>query len=207
MRNGWMRRALALGAVLSAGAVALLVTPSDAGTVVASATLVDIHGTEVGSALFTSRGGGFVEGRMVVTIDNAVTANAADFHGFHVHANDDDDDGDGSTDDGCVTVAPGVDTAPSTWFTQVDGHWDVGGHAHGSHTGDLPSVVRQSGGAVAITFNIDKFVAGQLPGKALIVHFGADDFGKHPGIGTSTTTGNAGARYACGRIVAGGRGR
>jgi Cu-Zn family superoxide dismutase len=174
---------------------------SGAGPAVASATLVDINGNEVGQALFTSRGDGSVVGKVSVTIDNAVTGNTAEFHGFHIHANNDDDTGDGSTDDGCVTFAPGTQPATSLWFTQVDGHWDVGGHSHGAHTGDLPSVIRQSDGEATIEFVVDKLVAGDLPGKALIVHFAADDFGKHPGVNTSSTTGNAGFRYACGEIV------
>ena len=180
---------------------------SGAGPAVASATLVDIHGAEVGQALFTSRGDGSVLGRVTVAIDNAVTANGAEFHGFHVHANNDDDTGEGNTDDGCITYAPGAEPATSAWFTQVDGHWDVGGHSHGAHTGDLPSLVRQSDGEATIEFVVDKLTAGGLPGKALIVHFLADDFGKHPSIGTSATTGNAGFRYACGEIVPTGSGR
>ncbi|HJR23952.1 MAG TPA: superoxide dismutase family protein [Acidimicrobiales bacterium] len=175
---------------------------SGAGPAVASATLVDINGNEVGQALFTSRGDGSVVGRVTVAIDNAVAGNPAEFHGFHVHANNDDDTGDGNTDDGCITFEPGTEpAAASAWFTQVDGHWDDGGHAHGAHTGDLPSLVRQSDGEATIEFVVDKLAAGQLPGKALIVHFAADDFGKHPSVGTSSTTGNAGFRYACGAIV------
>jgi Cu-Zn family superoxide dismutase len=202
-----LRRARWIGAAIAV-AVATVVTvavvspaTSGAGAAVASATLVDINGNEVGQALFTSRGDGSVVGKVSVTIDNAVTANAAEFHGFHIHANDDDDTGDGDTGDGCVTFAPGAQPAPSLWFTQVDGHWDMGGHSHGAHTGDLPSVIRQSDGEATIEFVVDKLVAGDLPGKALIVHFSADDFGKHPSVNTSATTGNAGPRYACGEIV------
>ena len=196
----WIVAAITVGTAVVAVAAATPGT-SGAGPAVASATLVDINGNEVGQALFTSRGDGSVVGRVTVAIDNAVTGNTAEFHGFHIHANDDDDTGDGSTDDGCVTFAPGTQPAASLWFTQVDGHWDVGGHSHGAHTGDLPSVIRQSDGQASIEFVVDKLAAGQLPGKALIVHFAADDFGKHPSQGTSSTTGNAGFRYACGAIV------
>ena len=201
-RARWVGAAIAL--VVATVVTVAVVSPgtSGAGPAVASATLVDINGNEVGQALFTSRGDGSVLGRVSVTIDNAVTANTAEFHGFHIHANNDDDTGDGNNDDGCITFAPGAQPAPNLWFTQVDGHWDVDPfHAHGAHTGDLPSVIRQSDGEATIEFVVDKLAAGQLPGKALIVHFAADDFGKHPSQGTSAITGNAGSRYACGEIV------
>lgn len=175
--------------------------PTSADPAVASATLVDINGNEVGNAVFTPRNDGALVARVTVSIDNAVTANPSDFHGMHIHANNDDDTGDGNPNDGCVTFPANATPASSTWFTQVDGHWDAASHSHGAHTGDLPSVLRQSDGEAEIEFVVDKFAAGDLPGRALIVHFLADDFGKHPGIGTSTTTGNAGFRYACGLIV------
>ena len=208
MRYKRVWRAAAVGA---AGAAALVVTtgtPGEANPAVASATLVDINGKRVGEALFTSNGDGSVTGRVTVAIDRAVTDPAgtgSEFHGFHIHANNDDDTGDGDAADGCVTFAADATPAPAAWFTQVDSHWDVGGHAHGNHTGDLPSLVRQGDGEATIEFGVDKLTAGQLPGRALVVHFAADDFGKHPAVGTSSTTGNAGPRYACGVIVASAR--
>ena len=198
-----------VGAVVTTGGVLASGTPGQADPAVASATLVDINNNRVGDALFTSNGDGSVKGRISVTIDTAVTdpgGVGAEFHGFHIHANNDDDNLDDDPNDGCITFDTSVTPAPSAWFTQVDGHWDVGGHAHGSHSGDLPSLVRQHDGETTIEFVVDKFGAGSLPGKALVVHFQADDFGKHPGIGTSSTTGNAGPRYACGLIVASARG-
>ena len=179
---------------------------SGAGPAVASATLVDINGRAVGDALFTSRGDGSVLGRVTVTIDNAVTGNGAEFHGFHIHANDDDDNADGSTNDGCVTYDTASTPASSAWFTQVDTHWNPTAQVHGNHVGDLPSLVRQSDGEATIEFELDKLTATGIPGKALVVHFAADDFGKHPAVGTSATTGNAGFRYACGLIVPTARG-
>jgi Cu/Zn superoxide dismutase len=193
---------LAAAAVVATVAVMTMTGTSQARPVVARATLVDINGNAVGEAEFSARRDGSVLARAKVWIDNAVTANPADFHGFHIHANNDDDTLDGDTNDGCITFAPGSEPDPTAWFVQVDSHWETGTDAHGSHTGDLPVLLRQSDGEAEITFVVDKFAAGELPGKALIAHFLADDFGKHSGIGTSTTTGNAGSRYACGLIEA-----
>ena len=204
MRYGKVWRAAAVTAAGATAAVLVSTAPGQAGAAVASASLVDINGNRVGAALFTTKGDGSVTGRVTVTIDEAVTDPAgtgSEFHGFHIHANNDDDTGDGDPADGCVTFAPASTPAPALWFTQVDSHWDVGSHAHGNHTGDLPSLVRQGDGDATIEFAVDKLTAGDLPGRALVVHFAADDFGKHPAVGTSATTGNAGARYACGVIV------
>lgn len=198
-----------VGAAVTTGGVLASGTPGQADPAVASATMVDINNNPVGEALFTSNGDGSLKGRMSVSIDTTVTdpgGVGTEFQGFHIHANNDDDNLDGDPNDGCITFDTSTTPASSAWFTQVDGHWDVGGHAHGNHTGDLPSLVRRQDGEATIEFVVDKFAAGSLPGKALVVHFQADDFGKHPGIATSSTTGNAGFRYACGLIVASARG-
>jgi Cu-Zn family superoxide dismutase len=194
-------RLVSAGMAITIVAVVTASTPGQADPAVASATLVDINGSAVGEALFTTRGDGSVKGRVTMTIDTAITAPTSEFHGFHIHANDDDDNADGDTNDGCVTFDEGNTPAASTWFTQVDAHWNPTAQAHGNHVGDLPSVIRQSDGDASIEFVLDKLSAAGIPGKALVVHFAADDFGKHPAIGTSATTGNAGFRYACGVIV------
>jgi Cu/Zn superoxide dismutase len=193
---------MVVAAVVATATVMVATGTSQAKPVVARATLVDINGNEVGEVEFTPRRDGSLLARAKLAIDNAITVNPSDFHGFHIHANNDDDTGDGNTNDGCITYSVETTPAPSLWFTQVDSHWDDATHSHGAHTGDLPSLLRQSDGEAEMTFVVDKFAAGQLPGTALIVHFLADDFGKHAGVGTSTTTGNAGSRYACGLIEA-----
>ncbi len=191
--------ALVIAVATSAATIALATGSSGAKPAAARATLIDITGEEIGEAVFTPRHNGELRARVTVAIDPAVTGNLGAFHGFHIHANNDDDTADGNLDDGCI---PSAATDPATWFTQVDGHWDSGGHSHGTHTGDLPSLHRQSDGEAVLEFVVDTFTALELPGKGLVVHFQADDFGKHPGIGTSDTTGNAGFRYACGKIIA-----
>lgn len=159
--------------------------------VVARATMIDINGNKIGRATFVSKKH-VVGAKLDVQIDNAVTANPSDFHGFHIHAN--------TAGAGCVAKPGNTNTAE--WFTEVGGHWDDGTHAHGAHQGDHPSVPRKSDGNAHLEFTVDKYLVSQLPGRTLIVHFGADDFGKHPSVGTSATTGNAGPRYACGLIRA-----
>ena len=173
------------GLVFSAG------TSTADDEVVARATMIDINGNKIGRATFVSKKDG-VRARLDITIDNAVTANPSNFHGFHIHAN--------AADAGCV--AKPRNTTPTEWFTEVGGHWDDGTHAHGAHHGDHPSLLRKSDGSAHLEFIVDEYLVSQLPGRTLIVHFGADDFGKHPTIGTSATTGNAGPRYACGLIQA-----
>ena len=188
------RRVMRLGGfglAAAAAAVIALSAPGHADPAVASATLVDIEGNEVGDVLFTSNGDGSVKGRLKVDIEHDATINPTDFNGVHIHSN--------ASGAGCVTDNDDNPPPASSWFTEVGPHWTLGSENHGHHTGDLPSLVRESDGEASLTFTVDKFVAGQLPGKAVIVHLNADDFGK--GSGTSLTNGNAGPRFACGVIV------
>lgn len=188
---------LAGGATVTLAALGLATLPSGANGVVARATLIDNTGAEVGTVRFTVEPDGSLKGRVRVQLP----ADSPEFHGMHIHANAD------AT--GCVV---------GSGFTGVGGHWDVGGHSHGAHTGDLPSVQRMSDGSAEITFFVDKFMAGDVVGRALIVHAGPDNFGNVPlgtasnqytdngtafsGSGGTASTGNAGARYACGVITA-----
>jgi Cu-Zn family superoxide dismutase len=184
-------------AVVALSATALVVTasPSSATWVVARTTLIDNAGANVGVAYFTSNKAGDVVGHLQVRLP----ADSSTFHGMHIHANTDGT--------GCV---------PGTGFTGVGGHWDVGGHTHGAHTGDLPSLIRKADGAAWLVFDVDSFTAADLVGKALIVHAGPDNFGNVPlgtaanqysdngsayyGTGGTALTGNAGTRFACGVI-------
>ena len=189
-------------ALIALAVVAVIATaiPGGASSVFARANLVNTNGETVGRVRF-SRDHGAVIARAKVVLPT----DSAEFHGFHIHANDPDP---------TTGIRPGCD--PATAFTSVGGHWDIGGHTHGAHTGDLPSVVRQGDGEVEMTFVVDKFTADQLFGHAIIVHAGADNFGNVPlgtapnqytdngsaynGPGGTAATGNAGARYACGVI-------
>lgn len=190
------RRIIRLAAVAVVAGIAVAVSagsPSGAGPAVASATLVDINGREVGEARFRHGPGDTLVATVTLGIDQAVTANPGEFHGLHIHA--------GSAA-GCVTHAAGSEPAPAARFTEVGGHWSLAGQTHGAHAGDLPSLLRNTGGTAHAEVVLDKAGVDDIVGRALVVHHLADDFGKHPGVGTSSTTGNAGPRYACGVIGA-----
>jgi Cu-Zn family superoxide dismutase len=194
-----MRRALkvmSVGALVMTAVVMCLVARSDAGPIVARTTLVDNAGNKVGRARFHVRPDGSLKGRIIVTLPT----DSPGFHGLHLHANAD------ST--GCQ---------PGTGFTGVGGHWDVGGHTHGEHTGDLPSLKRQNDGEAEVVVVVDQYLAADILGRAVIVHAGPDNFGNVPlgtaanqytdngtaysGTGGTAATGNAGARFACGVLV------
>ena len=186
------------GLALVAGTIFVAAPSSGASKLLAKATLIDDAGHPIGTVRFTRDGkGGAVTGQVRVQLPTT----SPEFHGMHLHANADNT--------GCV---------PGSGFTGVGGHWDVGGHTHGAHTGDLPSVARRSDGRAELVFVLDKFSAADAIGKALIVHAGPDNFGNVPlgpaanqytdngtaynGLGGTAATGNSGARYACGVLEA-----
>ncbi|KAI3890431.1 hypothetical protein MKX03_037220 [Papaver bracteatum] len=108
------------------------------------------------------------------------------FHGFHIHSL-------GDTTNGCMSTGP---------------HFNPAGKDHGApedetrHAGDLGNLIVGKDGKVEV-----KIVDKQIPltgpnsiiGRAVVVHADPDDLGKG-GHELSKTTGNAGARIACGII-------
>ena len=118
------------------------------------------------------------------------------FHGFHVHSAGE-----------CVPP-----------FTSAGGHYNPTGTGHGSHAGDMPSLLVLDDGTAELQFATDNFTIGELfdaDGTAIIVHALPDNFANIPTRYQSTAegtfgpdsatlaTGDAGGRVACG-IVAGG---
>jgi Cu-Zn family superoxide dismutase len=118
------------------------------------------------------------------------------FHGFHVHSAGE-----------CVPP-----------FTSAGGHYNPTGTGHGSHAGDMPSLLVLDDGTAELQFATDNFTIAELfdaDGTAIIVHALPDNFANIPTRYQSTTegtlgsdsatlaTGDAGGRVACG-IVAGG---
>jgi superoxide dismutase, Cu-Zn family len=197
-----MRKSL-IGYVAVVAVVGGVVAASTAGanTRSAKATLRDASGQEIGTVKFADAGGS-TEVRVEVRRGSAVVGDA--FHGFHIHANADSA--------GCVADA----TQPSnTWFTAVGGHWKSGTQTHGQHVGDMPSVFVNADGGVVTRFTISRIPLGELDGKAVVLHAGADNFGNVPlgaaadqyaaNAADATTktqnTGNAGDRIACGVIA------
>lgn len=189
-----------MAAVVASVAVFAMQNETSASTLVARANLVNTSGTGVGTVRFFDNGDGSITGRASVKLP----ADSSEFHGMHIHWNNDPANG-----TGCVVGDP------ANPFLAVDGHYNPTGALHGGHLGDLPSLVRDSEGNSQLAFTLDKFAAADLPGLAIIVHAGADNFANVP-IGTlpnqytdngtawagTSATGNAGLRFACGVIAA-----
>lgn len=129
------------------------------------------------------------------------------FHGLHVHANNSSGNG-----EGCVADP---NQPSSTWFASADGHFAEVGQTHSHHAGDLPSPLVLDDGTATLTFTTDRIDAAQLKGRAVILHFGPDNFGNVPVGGAAdqytpndpaatdktARTGNAGDRAACGVVL------
>ena len=165
------------------------------------ATLATADGVKIGSVEF-----GTDDDHTEVRVRLIGVPGPDAFHGFHIHANDVATNG-----DGCV-ADPGA--ASSTWFVSADGHYNPTAQTHSHHVGDMPVVYVNADGTVETRFRIDKIVPGDLVGKVVILHAGADNYANIP-LGTgpaqytanspdATTatakTGNAGDRIACGVI-------
>lgn len=113
---------------------------------------------------------------------------APGLHGFHVHQF-------GDNTDGCTSAGP---------------HYNPDGAEHGApdddkgsrHAGDLGNVEANADGVAnfdikdsLISLNGERSVVG----RTMVIHADVDDLGKG-GHELSKTTGNAGARLACGVI-------
>jgi superoxide dismutase, Cu-Zn family len=148
--------------------------------------LVDASGADVGFVKLTKQGD-------KVIVRGEVEGLTPGFHGFHVHS-------------------VGQCVAP---FTSAGGHYNPGGTGHGSHAGDMPSLLVMDDGTAEAQFASDRFTIAELfdtDGSAIIVHAGADNFANIPTRYQSTTegvlgpdsatlaTGDAGARAACGVV-------
>jgi Cu-Zn family superoxide dismutase len=120
------------------------------------------------------------------------------FRGLHVHAN--------------PTGAP-CDPATTQPFSNVGPHWSPSGATHGSHEGDLPSLLVQADGSGSARSVTGRFAPGDLAGKAVVLHGGPDNLaniptryatGTPPIAGPDDTTkgaGDSGPRIACGVVV------
>ena len=205
-----VRRSLVGGAVavlLSGTWLALHYQSAEARTVIGRAELKLAPGASIGTVTFENPKDGDAT---IVKVDLKIAVGTFDtqtFHGFHIHAND--DAGNGA---GCVADA----TRPSnTWFVSADGHMKRDANeGHGAHSGDLSSVYLNRDGTIHLEFSTDRFVAGALFDRVVVLHAGADNFANIP-IGTAAAqyspnapdataatrnTGNAGDRIACGVI-------
>lgn len=104
-------------------------------------------------------------------------------HGFHVHETGD-------------CSAPDASSAGP--------HFNPGGHPHGHpgqgehHAGDMPNLVADDAGALAVDVVVPGVTLGDgaemdVLGRALVLHAKADDYATQP-------SGDSGARIACGVI-------
>ncbi|KAL9233266.1 hypothetical protein vseg_008287 [Gypsophila vaccaria] len=133
-----------------------------------------------GTVNFTQEGDG------PTTVTGTVTGLKPGLHGFHVHAL-------GDTTNGCMSTGP---------------HFNPTGKEHGApeddvrHAGDLGNITAGDDGT-AIFSIIDSQIPlsgpNSIVGRAVVVHADPDDLGRG-GHELSKSTGNAGARIACGII-------
>ena len=151
--------------------------------------LVDASGASAGIVRLSEKGSS-------VTVRAEVEGLTPGFHGFHVHSIGE-------------CVAP---------FTSAGGHYNPTGTGHGSHAGDMPSLLVLDDGTASLQFATDRFTVAELfdaDGTAIIVHALPDNFANIPTRYQSTTegtfgpdsatlaTGDAGGRAGCGVVAAG----
>jgi Cu-Zn family superoxide dismutase len=144
---------------------------------IATATLANAAGQDVGTATLLREGG-------ATRIDLTVKGNPGAVHGLHLHM-------------------VGRCEAP---FTSAGPHLNPGGHQHGrdnpmgTHLGDLPNVTIGQSGSGTASANLGNDPAAldaalfDADGTAIVLHAAADDYRTDP-------SGNSGARIACGVLT------
>lgn len=159
----------------------VLIAPASAFDLGAEVKLHDQVGHQVGTARLTQQRGGNV------LVNIRVHNLPAGFHGFHVHAVGE-----------CIPP-----------FTTAGAHFDLAGHTHRDHSGDLPVLLVSADGTANARFNTDRFELADLfdaNGSALIIHANPDNYANIPSRyvaapdATTLATGDAGDRIACGVV-------
>ena len=165
------------------------------------ATITTADGTEIGMASFApvtadmaqnmSFSPDSVEGAVAIWVQ--VQGLTPGFHGIHIH--------------GVGTCDPEGERA----FSSAGGHMQHEGQSHGTHMGDLPSLLATEGGIAALSTMTDRLTFEDLmdeDGSAVIIHASPDNFGNIPADRydpnvdeTTMNTGDAGGRFACGVIT------
>lgn len=79
-------------------------------------------------------------------------------------------------------------------FADAGNHYNPTGRPHPYHAGDLPPLFGNRGYAYLSVYT-NRATVAELIGRVVVIHAGVDDF-------TSQPAGNAGAKIACGRILA-----
>ena len=149
----------------------------------AEAVLRNAAGAVLGEAKFDQERDG-------VHVRIKVSGLTPGFHGFHIH-----------TTGACATPD----------FVSAGGHYNPGGHNHGTHAGDMPVLLANADGVAEARFTTASFQVAQLfdaDGSAVIIHAGPDNFANIPtryaATGPDATTlgtGDSGGRAICGVIA------
>lgn len=160
-------------------ATCMVATPLHAVNQQASATFVNVHGKQIGTATLTQTPSG-------VLIDIKAEGIPAGAHALHIHET-------------------GKCNAPD--FESAGDHYNPVGAKHGfvngtdPHAGDLPNQFVQHDGvlqahvlASQVTLSAGQATLFDTDGSALVLHTKADDY-------TSQPAGEAGDRFACAVIM------
>jgi superoxide dismutase, Cu-Zn family len=148
---------------------------------IASASLFDTAGTQVGVATFSEKGGA---GRMEISVSGLSPGR----HGMHVHET-------------------GACTPPA--FESAGNHFNPDSKQHGlenpegPHAGDMPNLIVEADGSADTTFMVSASLVAQGAGsmigtqkRAFVIHADPDDQKTDP-------SGNSGSRVVCGVIERG----
>lgn len=187
------RRAMLLCAVVAVATAVVVTAPLAAGRGGGDSSgknvtvrVKDAAGAEIGKVKLREQGGS-------VLVRAQLAGLTPGFHGFHVHSVGE-----------CVPP-----------FTSAGGHYNPAGTGHGTHAGDMPSLLVLEDGTAHLQSATDRFTIDELrdsDGSAIMVHALSDNFTNIPTRYQSTTegtfgpdsatlaTGDAGGRYACGVI-------
>jgi Cu-Zn family superoxide dismutase len=179
----------ALSGLVAVGALALVSSTSlaveqmqDTDTPV-RAVLRNASGDELGRASFSQQ-----DGQVIIQV--VARGLPPEFHGFHVH---------------------GVAKCDAPDFTSAGSHFNPNGQRHPTHAGDLPALLVNRDGTAQARVATDRFRVADLlagTGTALIVHANRDNYANIPTRyapapdDATLSTGDAGARIACGVIEA-----
>ena len=148
----------------------------------AEVRLRNAAGQEIGKVKFDQERAG-------VSVEVKVHGLTPGFHGFHVHA---------------VGNCVGPD------FVSAGGHFNMPGHSHPMHSGDMVSLLVNADGSGEASFTTGSFKVADLfdaDGSAVILHAGPDNFANIPvryapngPDATTLATGDSGGRTACGTV-------
>ncbi|CAL5185551.1 unnamed protein product [Lathyrus oleraceus] len=119
-------------------------------------------------------------------VTGKITGLSPGLHGFHIHAL-------GDTTNGCISTGPHFNPLKKDHGASTDDE---------RHAGDLGNIVAGPDGVALISIKdrqIPLSGVHSILGRAVVVHADPDDLGRG-GHELSKTTGNAGARVACGII-------